>query len=62
VKHRMEQHLTMQLETRFESCSHATVVVVILGGVPGLGFFKVNFVCLVFFITFLMTVNLLIFN
>lgn len=48
---------------KLESCSSTTVVDIILGGVPGLGFFKASIVCFFFFfITFLMTVNLLIFN
>ncbi len=34
----------------FESCSSATVVDVILGGFPGLGFFKAIIVC--FFVFF----------
>lgn len=39
----------MELESGFESCSSTTVVDVILGGVPGLGFFKASIVCLFVF-------------
>lgn len=34
---------------KLESCSSATVVDIILGGVPGLGFFKASIVCFFFF-------------